>query len=89
MLKVQSYIVRTGGSLLVEIWQDNSDDGDVYEIKPNNLAHAINLTNKYYDNVCAKHKVAELILREPNGEFTCIYHVEKNRSGLTYEVLKY
>lgn len=88
--KVEKYIAKYGAQLLIETWQDYEDsDGFIYDIKPNNLFHAIQMTDKYYDNINSNYRVAELILREKNGEYTCIYHIEKNREGLTYEVLKY
>lgn len=86
---VENYMRQNGASLCVEIWQDDNDDGDVYEIQAQSLVQAIAITDKYYDNVNARKKVVELILREKNGEYTCIYHTEKNRSGITYEVLNY
>lgn len=89
ILAVENYIRSKGASLCVEIWQDDNEDGDVYEIKAGSLVQAIAITDKYYDNVNAKKKTAELLLREKNGEYTCIYHTEKNRSGITYEVLRY
>jgi hypothetical protein len=89
ILAVENYMRQNGASLCVEIWQDDNDDGDVYEIQANGLVQAIAITDKYYDSINARKKVAELILREKNGEYTCIYHTEKNRSGITYEVLNY
>lgn len=89
IIAVENYIRKNGASLCVEIWQDDNDDGDVYGIQAQGLVQAIAITDKYYDSVNARKKVAELLLREKNGEYTCIYHVEKNRSGITYEVLKY
>ena len=89
IIAVENYIRKNGASLCVEIWQDDNDDGDVYEIQAGSLMQAIDLTDKYYDNVNARKKVAELLLREKNGEYTCIYHTEKTRSGITYEVLRY
>lgn len=86
---IQAYVAKHGESLFVEIWQNDNEDGDVFDIKPQNLVHAIEITNKYYDNVNANKKVAELIVREKNGEYTTIYHTERNRSGITYEVLRY
>ena len=89
IIAVENYIRKNGASLCVEIWQDDNDDGDVYEIQAQSLVQAIAITDKYYDSVNARKKVAELLLREKNGEYTCIYHTEKNRSGITYEVLNY
>lgn len=87
--KVERYIKSHASGLLVEVWQNGSEDGDVIEISANSLEQAITLTNKYYDSTDATRKVAELIMRERNGEYTAIYHTEKNRSGLTMEVLNY
>lgn len=89
IVAVENYMRQNGAGLCVEIWQDDSEDGDVYEIQAQSLVQAIAITDKYYDSVNARKKVAELLLREKNGEYTCIYHTEKNRSGITYEVLRY
>lgn len=89
IMLVQNYIAKNSSRLLVEIWQDDSDDGDVFDIKPQSLAHAITLTDKYYDSINANKKVAELLCQEKNGEYTCVYHTERNRSGLTFEILNY
>lgn len=89
IMAVERYIKKNGISLCIEVFQNGSDDGDVYEMQACNLVHAINMADRYYNNVNASKKVVELLLRERNGEFTCIYHIERNKTGLTYEILKY
>lgn len=88
LLQVTKYIYTFGSELLIEIWVDGSDDGDVYPIDTD-LVRGIDLTNRYYDSLSNRRKCAELILRERDGSLTALYHIEKNKSGLTYEVLDY
>lgn len=88
LLQVTKYIHNFGMELFIEIWVGGSDDGNVYPIDTD-LVRGIDLTNKYYDSINSKQKCAELILRERNGELVTLYHVEKNRSGITFEVLNY
>lgn len=36
-----------------------------------------------------KNKVVELIMCDKDSEFTTIYHIERNREGLSYEIINY
>lgn len=85
---IMNYVNANGVELLIEVWVDGSDDGDVYPISAN-VPQGINLTDKYYDSINSRQKCAELLVRDRAGEITCIYHVERNCSGLTYEILEY
>lgn len=89
LVAVESYMRKNATSIFIEVWQNGSDDGDVYEIKASSLKNAIHQANKYYDSVNAKQKVVELIMRDKSGDYVPIYHVEKNREGLTFEIIKY
>lgn len=86
---VESYMRKNANSLFIEMWWDNLEDGKVYEIKADSLKSAIHLASKYYDSVNLNHKVAELIMRDNSGDYVPIYHIEKNREGLTFEIIKY
>ena len=88
LLQVTKYIHNFGMELFIEIWVDGSDDGNVYPIDTD-LVRGIDLTNRYYDSLSNRRKCAELILRERDGSLTALYHIERNKSGLTYEVLNY
>ena len=89
LVAVESYMRKNATSIFIEVWQNGSDDGDVYEIKASSLKSAIHQVGKYYDSVNAKQKVVELIMRDNSGDYITIYHIEKNREGLTFEVIKY
>lgn len=86
---VESYMRKNANSLFIEMWWDNLEDGKVYEIKADSLKSAIHLASKYYDSVNSNQKVAELIMRDNSGDYVPIYHIEKNREGLTFEIIKY
>lgn len=86
---VESYMRKNANSLFIEMWWDNLEDGKVYEIKADSLKSAIHLASKYYDSVNSNQKVAELIMRDKSGDYVPIYHIEKNREGLTFEIIKY
>ena len=89
LLLLNWYIQTLGAELLMEIWVNGSDDGDVYHINKGTFIELAIL--KIYDIIGYKNKkkVAELLMREPNGELSVIYHTEKNRDGISYETLKY
>lgn len=89
ILLLQNYISLNAKNIFIEVWQNGSEDGDVYEIHPTNLLSAIHLTDKYYDNINADKKVAELLIQDRSGDIVPIYHTTKNRSGITYEALGY
>lgn len=89
LVAVESYMRKNANSLFIEMWWDNSEDGKVYEIKADSLKSAIHLASKYYDSVNLNHKVAELIMRDKSGDYVPIYHIEKNREGLTFEIIRY
>lgn len=86
---VESYMHKNANSLFIEMWWDNLEDGKVYEIKADSLKSAIHLASKYYDSVNSNQKVAELIMRDNSGYYVPIYYIEKNREGLTFEIIKY
>lgn len=86
---VENYMRKNANSLFIEMWWDNLEDGKVYEIKADSLKSAIHLASKYYDSVNSNQKVAELIMRDNSGDYVPIYHIEKNREGLTFEIIKY
>ena len=86
---LECYVAKNGVELFIETWEDKESDGVVHAIKPPNLGVAIVWTDKYYNAVNSSNKSAELIVREKNGEYTCLYYISKNRSGLTYEALSY
>lgn len=86
---VENYMRKNANSLFIEMWWDNLEDGKVYEIKADSLKSAIHLASKYYGSVNLNHKVAELIMRDKSGDYVPIYHIEKNREGLTFEIIKY
>ena len=86
---VENYMRKNVNSLFIEMWWDNLEDGKVYEIKADSLKSAIHLASKYYDSVNSNQKVAELIMRDKSGDYVPIYHIEKNREGLTFEIIKY
>ena len=88
LAQVAKYISFFGKELFIEIWVDGSDDGNVYPIDTD-LVRGIDLTNRYYDSLSNRRKCAELILRERDGSLTALYHIERNKSALTYEVLNY
>lgn len=89
MLSVQSYIGKYARRLFVEIWVDDSDDGDVYDIQVKGLQEALHVLGRYYDSVSSSKKVAELIMQDGAGEMITVYHIERNREGITYEILGY
>lgn len=86
---VESYIRSNATELFIEVWEDNSEDGIVHSIKVNGLSQAIRITSKFYDNLNARNKVVELIMRDKDSELTMIYHIERNREGLSYEIINY
>lgn len=86
---VENYMRRNANDIFIEVWQNGIEDGDVYVIKASSLNNAIHQASKYYDSVNAKQKVAELIMRDNSGDYVPIYHIEKNREGLTFEIIKY
>lgn len=89
LVKVENYIGRNAIELFIEIWTDRDGDGDVYPIQVTSLASAINILLKYYDSLSSyTDRCAELIMRDKGQEFITIYHIERNREGLTYEVLR-
>ena len=90
LLLLNWYIQTLDAELLMEFWVNGSDDGDVYHInKGTSIEVAIHQMLKMYDIIGYKKKVAELLMREPDGELSVIYHTEKNRDGIFYETLKY
>lgn len=86
---VENYMRRNANDIFIEVWQNGIEDGDVYVIKASSLNNAIHQASKYYDSVNAKQKVVELIMRDKSGDYIPIYHIERNREGLTNEVIKY
>lgn len=89
LVVVESYMRKNATSIFIEVWQNGSDDGDVYEIKASSLKSAIHQASNYYDSVNSKQNVVELIMRDNIGDYVTIYHIEKNREGLTFEIIKY
>lgn len=86
---LERYVAKNGVELLIETWEDQEADGVVHTIKPPSLGIAIVWTDKCYDAISSSNKSAELLMRDKSGDYTCLYHISRNRSGLTYEVLKY
>ena len=86
---VENYIRSNATELFVEVWDGKSEDGVVHSINVNDLSQAIHMTSKFYDNFNARGKVVELIMRDKNSELTTIYHIERNREGLSYEIINY
>ena len=89
--KLDRYIRNNGVEFLVDIHTEPNRDDTVYSLDGvRNLQQAIDCTDKYFDNLAGyPHRDVELILREKNGEYLMLYHVEKNKTGLSYEALSY
>lgn len=91
IMMLNNYVRQYGVMLLVEIWREPNGDGDVYELTGvSDVAQGINMTDRYYDNLAGyPNRSAELILREKNGEYEMLYHTDKNKSGISMDVLSY
>lgn len=91
IISLNNYVRQNGVMLLVEIWREPDADGEVCELQGVvDVAYGINMTEKYYDNLASyPNRSAELVLRERNGEYEMLYHVDKTKSGISMDVLRY
>ena len=87
LVSLERFVGNNAIELSIKIWKDGVEN--VFSVSALSLSMALDLTDKYYDNISSSDKIAELIMKDKSHKFLCLYHIEGNKTGLAYEALNY